>query len=293
VRGTQDVTDALDIPCIGLIPQIRRKGRRRPHQHLLANPFGPYAEAIRSVAASLPLATSRGLPKAIMVSSSLPQEGKTTLAVSLAVYAAALGRRTVLVDLDFRRPAIWREVGGDSAGKTLEPLDNDSGASVALLNMPNLGLHVLAMRRPPDDPLSAFASGQLTSLLDHLRARYDCIVMDTPPLLAVAETRLLATLADKILFVVKWGSTRRAVARNALDLLRDTRILGAACNSMVSAVITQVDVRRHAQYRYGDAVESYARHAQYYLKAASATGPQNLPAQRTSRDETARPPTVR
>jgi uncharacterized protein involved in exopolysaccharide biosynthesis/Mrp family chromosome partitioning ATPase len=280
LRSIRDVNDALTIPCIGLIPQIRRQGRRRPHQHLLAKPFGPYAEAIRSVAASLPLAGSRGIPEAVLITSSVPQEGKTTLAVSLAVYAASLGRRTVLVDLDFRRPAIWREIGGNDATSTLELLDNDGRSSVTLLSVPGLGLHVLAMRRRPNDPLAAFASGQLAYMLDHLRSNYDCIIIDSPPLLAVAETRLLATLADKILFVVKWGSTRRAVARNALELLRDTRILGAACNSIVSAVITQVDVRRHAKYRYGDAVESYVRYAQYYLKNPPPIGGQNGPTQR-------------
>jgi hypothetical protein len=88
-------------------------------------------------------------------------------------------------------------------------------------------------------------------LLRQLRDRYDCVVIDSPPLLAVAEARLLAAMADKVLLVVKWGSTRRDVARDASNLLRDPGLLGENCRELVGAVLTQVDLKKHAQYRYG------------------------------------------
>jgi len=273
LRSARDVSESLGIPCIALVPWICRTRKMRPHQHLRAKPFGPYTEAIRSVAASLQLAAPRGLPQAILVSSSVPQEGKTTLAVSLAVYAAMLGRRVILVDLDFRHPAIWREIGGKSDIGLPDRLDGDRLSVAAIRSVSGLGLDVLPVRRRPDDPLLPFVDGELPRLLGQLRGRYDCIVVDGPPLLAVTEARLLAGFVDKVLFLVKWGHTRKDMAQNALRLLRDTRVPGSG--DMIMGVVTQVDMNKHAQYRYGDVGESFVRYAPYYLKGPDAVPPGN------------------
>lgn len=285
LRSARDVSEALGIPCIALVPEIRRKGRMRLHHHLLAKPFAPYAEAIRSVVASLQLASPHGVSQTILISSSVPREGKTTLAASLAVYAALLGRRVILVDLDFRRPAILREIGGRAEADAPDPSSDDRLSAAAIQSIPSLGLDILPVRRRPDDPLLPFAGGELRSLLSQLRRRYDCVVIDSPPLLAVTEARLLATLADKILFVVRWGSTRRDVAQNALRLLRDTRLLGNDSCDVVSAVVTQVDLNKHARYRYGDVGESFVRYARYYIEDPGRSGSEFAAGSRTARSD--------
>ena len=252
LRSARDVNDALGIPCIGFVPLIRGRGNTRPHEYLLENPFAAYTEAIRSVAAALQLAAPGGAPKVILISSSVPKEGKTTLAVSLAVYAALIGRRTLLVDLDSRHPAVSRELGGKAETGVLDALlVDDRSAAGAVEHVPGLDLDYLQVRGRPGDPLLPFVGGQVPRLLRQLRDSYDCIVIDSPPLLVVAEARLLAAIADKVLLAVKWGSTRRDVARDASNLLRDLGLLREKRSELAGAVLTQVDLRKHAQYRYG------------------------------------------
>jgi Mrp family chromosome partitioning ATPase len=200
----------------------------------------------------------------VLICSSVPREGKTTLAASFAVYTALLGRRVVLVDLDFRRPAIMSEIGGKADTGVLDLLDLDSLSPLTIQSVPGLGLDWLPVRRLPDDPLAPFATGQLQCLLQRLRKSYDCIVIDSPPLLAVSEGRLLASLVDKVLFVVKWASTRRDVAQNALELLRNARPLCENGQDVVWTVLTQIDLKKHARYRYGDAGETFVRYPQYF-----------------------------
>ena len=99
----------------------------------------------------------------------------------------------------------------------------------------------------------------LARLLEKLRKKYDCIVIDSSPLLGNAEARLLASLVDKVLFVVKWGGTPVEVTQSALSVLRNPGGPEGDHIGLVSAVITRVDLKKHSLYRYGDVADSYAQ----------------------------------
>jgi succinoglycan biosynthesis transport protein ExoP len=252
-RNTSEVTTLLGLPCIGAVPQVRLPRNVRLHEYLLSKPFAPYAEAIRSIVASLQLMpTNHSTPKAILVTSSLPDEGKTTLAVSFAVYAAQLGRRVLLVDLDLRNPLVPRELAGRLASKVPEPGRDRCAIMQSIQRLPGLQLDYLPLRRSlATDPV-LFVNAQVRELLGPLRVRYDCVLIDSAPLLSITETRLLAAMVDKILFVLKSGSTRREVARSAISLLRNSGLLEHDCAKMTSVVVTQVNLRQRASYRYAD-----------------------------------------
>jgi len=267
IRSERDVVEALGTPCIALVPQLRRKDRKAVCPSCLSDAFAPYTEALRSAAASLRLAEVGGPPVTLLISSSVPGEGKTTFAVSLAIYAARIGRRTLIVDFDFRRPSILRELHA----RDEDPVPNlvDFPAAQLIRRLPNLDIDYLPMPRSSTDPLTLFATAHLNALQRQLCEHYDCIVVDGPPVFGVTETRLLRALADITIFVVKWSSTSREVAQNALRLLcSSSEAAGRALDT--AAVVTQVDLKRHAKYRYGDAVETYVKYKKYSRGSAAA-----------------------
>jgi capsular exopolysaccharide synthesis family protein len=267
LRSQRDINETLGIPCIAMVPQLRRVGQMRPHQNLLAKPLAAYAEAFRSIVATLQLTAPQRAPKVVLITSSVPGEGKTTLAVSLASYMASLGRRVLLIDLDFRHSTILRELGGTANGGVLDLLDHDGPSAEVIQHLPELRLDYLPVCRRPADPFALFASQQMSQLLAKLREEYDCVIVDSPPLLAITEARLLAAMADKVLFVVKWGSTPRHAAQNALSLLRGVNGSGRGRDNLAGAVMTQVNLKKHARGRYGDVAESFVRYKQYYLES--------------------------
>ena len=274
LRSERDINDALGIPCIGLVPQLPRKRKNHPCGYLLVEPFSAYAEAIRSLAATLQLATPRRASTVVLISSSVPSEGKSTLALSLAAYVARLGRRVIIVDFDLRQRSVLVELGANCKRQVLDPQVQDPPAQdppVAefIRHVSNLELDYVAMTCGRADPLAPFAHQQTPRVLRQLREGYDCVIIDGPPLLGVAESRLLFPLADRLLFVVKWGSTRREVAQNALRQLRDAGCFDKEWSERPAAVVTQVKLERHALYRFGDVGESLVKYQDYYSRSTS------------------------
>jgi Mrp family chromosome partitioning ATPase len=254
LRTERDVTDALGISCIGVTPLLAGRSKLHPHQPVPQD--ARYTEAIRSVvAAALQLASPQKSPKMFLVTSSVPGEGKTTLAISFAAYAAQIQRRVLLIDLDFGHPSIATELGGAADGGILHVLEGRPPSEL-IRAAPGLGFDYLPLSRDSADPVAILASERVPRLLRQLEGSYDCVVIDSGPLLSATEARLLAPMVDKVLFAVKWGSTPRQVAQNALGLLRRSAFGGGDLRDAITAVITQVDLKRHARYRYGDSCES-------------------------------------
>jgi succinoglycan biosynthesis transport protein ExoP len=264
LRSEREINEALGVPCIGLVPQVAEMDRTRQlHQYLLTDPFAAYAEAIRSIATTRQLASPFDQPEIVLITSSLPGEGKTTLALSLSVCMTLLRKRILLIDLDFKHPSILRELNGSTEKGILDLLLKNNIPAEVIQPIPELGLDYLPMNRCSFDPLLLFGGEEMPRLLRQLRGNYDCVIIDSPPVLGSTETRLLAAMADEILFVVKWGSTRRELAQTALNLLRRPGSSPAHQIRHVSALIAQVDLKQHARYGYGDAGESFLNCEKY------------------------------
>lgn len=224
--------------------------------HRLIPQDAQYTEAIRSVATNaLGLASPRTSIETLLVTSSVPDEGKTTLAISLAIYAGRIGRGALLIDLDFRHPSIAREFG-EFADDT--PLDGQQGSrpmTEQIRVASDLGFDYLPLSCSSVDPIAALAGERIPSLLRQLEGAYDCVIIDSGALLSSTEPRLLAPIVDKILLAVRWGSTPREVVQNALSVLRSANG-GQDFRTAIAAVITRVDLEEHARYRYGDFSEN-------------------------------------
>jgi len=253
LRTERDVTDALGVSCIGAVPLLKRQGKLHPHQLVLQD--ARYTEAIRSVFAAALLADPEKAPKVFLVTSSVPAEGKTTLAISFAAYAASIQRRVLLIDLDFGHPSIASQLGGAADSEILHFLQGQSPLEL-IRSAPGFGFDYLPLSPDSADPVATLASERVPKILRQLEGSYDCVVIDSGPLLSATEARLLAPMVDKVLFAIKWGSTPREVAQNALGLLQHSAFARDDLRGSITAVITQVDLKRHARYRYGDFSEN-------------------------------------
>jgi capsular exopolysaccharide synthesis family protein len=227
--------------------------------HLLERPRSSYAEAIRAVQAAVDLVEAPRPTQVVLFTSSLPGEGKTTLALSFAVSAARSGLKTIIVDLDMRYPSVAHELGHTPSAGLVEFLAGDEPLDKIV--QPS-GVHpeldVIALRHLCSSPSDVLRSPKMTSLLTLLRARYRYVVLDAPPVLGITDTRTMAKWADAVLFVVQWEKTTEHIAWNGLKALLDSHA------RVAGAVLTQVDMRRHAKYKYGDVVQYYGRYKKYY-----------------------------
>ncbi|TIM32848.1 MAG: hypothetical protein E5Y61_18000 [Mesorhizobium sp.] len=265
LRSERDIVDTLGVSCIGLVPNIPWIYRRQSPRYLFDGVSSAYGQAIYSiVTATLQSAGPRAEPMVILVTSSVPGEGKTTLATSFAACAARLGRRVLLVDGDLKDPdttAAFEMVAHENAGHALPPEYTSAGP---IGRIPDLDCDYLPVRRTGADQASLGVAQKIVDICQRLRGSYDCVIIDGLPTFA-AETRLLSAVADKVIFAVRWGSTRREVAGNALQQLRYTNRFDSLAN--VHAVLTRVHLRKHAQYRLGDMGEFLQKHRKHYSRS--------------------------
>ena len=251
-----DIEKLLGIPCIGLVPKIAKLGQTSQlHRYLLSNPFGAYAEALRSIVATMQLASPLRQPKVVLITSSLPGEGKTTLALSLSIFVSLLRQRVLLMDLDLKHPTLLPELRSNVQDGLVDLLFNSHPREEVVQRIPELGLDYLQVGHTSVDPLILFAGPEMLRLLHQLRGSYDAIIINSLPVLGNTATRVLAPLADETLLVVKWGSTTRDLAQSALSLLRNAGASTPHKLPSVSAAIAQIDLKRQARYGHGDSSE--------------------------------------
>jgi capsular exopolysaccharide synthesis family protein len=261
MRTGRQAEAVLDVPHIGLIPRLGGLTHGYgAYRYLVEKPTSAYAEAIRGVQTALYFSYLDQPSQVVLVTSSVPGEGKTTLALSLATLLAQSGSRTVAVDLDLRRPSLGcpaREAGG---GDLVDHLRGEKRLDDILHGVDQLPtLEIVPCRRLAGSPTDLLASQRMVGFMAELRARYDYVVLDSPPLLGMSDAQFAARLADAVLFVVRWSKTDEEVARKALDTLRHS---GAP---IAGVVLTQVDVRRHRVYSPEDVLQYYGEYRKYYV----------------------------
>ena len=245
LRGVRDVEEALGVPCIGLVPKARKKRGLVRLDTLRSEPFSPYTEAIRSMVVSALNVGRTNEPSSLLVTSNADGEGKTTLALSLAIYAAQLGRRVILVDLDLRNSGLMHAMGRSASEGTTDFLDGNLSGNIQ--RSTEHGIDYLALPSGMVvDPLALLTGKRVQSLLSTLGQTYDFIVVDSAPAGIAVETRIVASMVDRVIFAVRWGVTEAPGARAAVQFLR------AAAPGRIEAAITQVNLRRHKRYRYGE-----------------------------------------
>jgi capsular exopolysaccharide synthesis family protein len=252
-----DIEQRLGVRYLGTIPDLKSvsKGSAEPIDAVVSETRSAFAESFRSLRASISFATHN--PKVIAIASALPGEGKTTLAICLARSMAMTGDKILLIDGDLRRQGASKALAPDARTPGLmEVLRGSAKVEEAILVDPATKLCILPAR---DDHEAAelLAGEEMGRLLDDLRRQFDAIIIDTAPVLPIADARLVLEKADASVFVVRWRTTPEAALRSALRLLPADRV------EFAGVALSRVNMRQQASFGYGeDAL--YKTYKSYY-----------------------------
>ena len=256
VRSTEELALLLPYPTLGMLPRFQTS-RSADRRNALSQDRTRFAEAVKNIYVQIS-PPDRPLPQTIVVTSAVAGEGKTTTAVSLAMLAASLGRNIVLVDFDMRRPSVHSILRLPLGPGLMEYLSGEVASLNEVIQYPMPNLAVISAGRGSDYN-SIVRSEVVDALLKTLKQKFDQVIIDTPPSLAVVDPLIVAHLADRVVHVVRWAQTTRNTVTAAAGMLDaiDPRRIGA--------VLTQVDVDRHAADGYGDSVMYDKSLNHYYL----------------------------
>jgi capsular exopolysaccharide synthesis family protein len=222
IRTREDVRTKLGLPCLGAIP---KQGRREEFIGALEDPGSSVSEGYSDVVASLRFSTEAGVPKALLVTSSRPSEGKSSTALAIALNFARRGNSVLLVDADLRKPAFKAPTESRSLTKLLT---SEESVADHLLYTQYENLWLLPAGPIPPNPADLLATKRFGQILNEVSGRFDVIIIDAPPVLGMADVLLMLDACEDVLLVVEAGKTRTAVARDMISRLRtgNAHILG-------------------------------------------------------------------
>ena len=278
VRTPEEAEIISALPSLGIIPlniKLSAKNRKNGHPRLslssrssesadsleliaFARPRSELAEAYRALRTSILLSSLGSPPKVILATSALPQEGKTTTSINLAIVLAQRGGRVLLVDADLRRPGIHKALGLRNTSGLSTLMTGGDGSEDAIVSTEIPNLFVLTAGPPPPQPAELLGSTLMKDYLARWREEFAHIVIDTPPALSVTDAVLLSVDADSVLVVVRSGQTTKAALRRVRDLLShvNARITGVLVNAFDlhsgSSYYYQYDSKHYGRYYEDD-----------------------------------------
>jgi succinoglycan biosynthesis transport protein ExoP len=246
IQTPEELERLSEKPVLGILPLVHGiLGRRRSMARLYMEKSGvPFSEGVRSVRASLMLSQGERPLKRIMITSSVPKEGKSSVSGALALAIGTM-ERVVLIDADLRRPTIADALGIKGARKGLTDVLTGHATLDEVLVEHDGGISVLPAGGRSATPAELLSSDAFAQLMDTLSQRYDRLVFDTPPCQAASDALLLAHQVDAVLFVVKADSTPRRAILSSLKQLHYAR------GNVIGHIINQVDTRKNRYYRDG------------------------------------------
>ena len=278
VRTPEEAQIISALPSLGIIPlstKLMAKNRKNGHPRLslssrssestdslalitFVRPRSELAESYRSLRTSILLSSLGSPPKVILVTSALPQEGKTTTSVNSAIVLAQRGGRVLLMDADLRRPGVHTALGLRNTLGLSTLMTGGDGFEDAIVSTEIPNLFVLTAGPPPPQPAELLGSTLMKDYLVRLREAFDHIVIDTPPALSVTDAVLLSVEADSVLVVIRSGQTTKAALRRVRDLLCgvNARVAGVVVNAFdlhsASSYYYQYDSKYYGRYYEDD-----------------------------------------
>ncbi|MFO7855940.1 MAG: polysaccharide biosynthesis tyrosine autokinase [Paracoccaceae bacterium] len=257
-RSAEDLETATGLSVLGQIPAAPVRRRRDLLSYARDRASSALMEAIRNLRTGVLLANIDATPKMVMLTSSLPKEGKTTCSLLLAQNAAAMGKSVLLIECDLRRRTFRSYFDIEGEAGLISILSGDRTLDEVLHRDRETGLHVVPGEETKANAADVFSSQRFADFLGEMRERFDFVVIDTPPVLAVPDARVIAPLVDAVLYCVRWNSTHRDLVRNGIAAFTQIKV------RVTGLALTQINMRKMARYGYGGYDSRYYRSSSRY-----------------------------
>lgn len=245
IKSQEDVENILHVPFLGYIPNIKSTSvvERDLQAHL--HPTSSSAEGFRTLRAAISLIRNSERMKVIAVTSTIPSEGKSLVASNLAIVTAQTGLRTVLVDADLRRPSVHKAFQLQSlTGLTSYLTERVSSIGDITHSSVVANLDIICCGSTPSNPSELISSRRMVQFLEELSKRYDRIILDCPPVSAVADPLVVGAMADGIVFVTKFNKIRKGHAVRSIQRIQDSGI------NIIGLVLNDIDFEGKDSYYY-------------------------------------------
>jgi succinoglycan biosynthesis transport protein ExoP len=238
MRTLADAEEATGLPVLAAVPKVRGG---RPGEIIIDKPTSLFAEAFRIARTAVLGVRSGTPPKVIALTSALPGEGKTTSAIAFARTLAMNNARTILVEGDVRRAQVRANIDNPPDGPGIvEYLRGEASADEVVSPGGIDNLDMIIVRAPYYSPENLFETGRMRELIAELSTRYDHVVIDLPPLVGLADGRILAAMADVVMMIVRWADTPTQAVASAVNWLR------ADGSNPIGVIYTMVDTQAEA-----------------------------------------------
>lgn len=255
-RSAEELEKSTALPVMGQIPIAPVRMRRGLVDYAVDRPSSALVEAIRNLRTGVMLANVDRRPEMIMLTSTLPKEGKTTCSLLLAQNAAGLGKKVLLIECDLRRRTFRTYFPNAPKLGMMSILSGEKTWEEVVYTDERTGLDVIMGEETKVNAADVFHSQRFADFLAEARRRYDFVVIDTPPVLAVPDSRVIAPMVDAVIYCVRWNSTHKDLVRAGLAQFTQikVRISGLA--------LTQINLKKMARYGYGG-------YSYYYYKSSN------------------------
>lgn len=258
IRSSDEAENLAGVPTLAILPTLRGRGDDIA-KTLIAKPRSAIADGLRGLRIALKIGweETQGRAPIVVITSSTPKEGKTFLATGLAVTWGRAEGNVLLIDGDIYRPRLHNMLDCANEQGLVQVLSGAATPDDVIIRGVSPGLDLLPAGRMAD-VADLLSEERIETVIETLRGRYSQIIIDGPPVLAIADSRILARAADRVIYLVRWNTTPRDAVRNGLKLLREAKA------PVFGTVLSQVNRRRHARYDYGDYGSYYGRYTEYY-----------------------------
>ncbi len=258
-RNTRELEEELGVSFLGITPALRRGLRPQAVANWpLEKKTSSAAESIRNIQTAIRLTDVDNPPKVLSILSTVPAEGKSTLALWMGQMEAMAGKKVLVIDCDLRRPSLHSRLNLPNDPNLVSVVSNECSLEEALVELPETGLRVLLGARVEGTALDVMSSKRVEDIIEEAREKFDLVILDSPPILAVAEARVIARLSDKVIYAVRWNKTPKELVKTGLKVIHQSQA------TLAGLVLSLTDSNKTSQYGYYDYGYYYGKYKSYY-----------------------------